>query len=154
MFVKTSGNISVIETRCSATGLSESKAAKTGCPAALLGGPTADKPAWLRLRRLRTGSRPEARWRGRGYARGRRACLRRGRRCRRRNRLPGGLRHSRTYDVSRLGGTDVAEDHTKRTHGDYRADTDGRRPQLPLRCLHLDQLQSSQGFAPATGANP
>jgi hypothetical protein len=27
-----------------------------------------------------------------------------------------------------LGGTDVAEGNTKRTHGDYRADTDSRRP--------------------------
>jgi hypothetical protein len=88
--------------------------------------------------KLRLVDRREARWRGGEHARGRRGCIRHGRRCRCRDRLPGGQRHYRTCDLFGLGGTDVAEDPTKRSHGDYGADTDSRRPQLPLLCLHLD----------------
>ena len=80
-----------------------------------------------RLRRLRLGNRHEARWRGRGHGRARDAGLRRGRRCRSRDRLLGGLLRYWTSDLFGLGGTDVAEDHTKRSHGDYRADTDDGR---------------------------
>jgi hypothetical protein len=87
---------------------------------------------------LRTGSWREARWRGRGHGRARHAGLRHGRRCRCRDRLLGGLRRDRTDDLCGPSGADVAEDHTKRSHGDYRADTDSRRPQLPLCSCHRD----------------
>ena len=104
--------------------------------------------------KLRRGNRREARWRGRGHCRARHAGFRYGRRCRCRDRLLGGLRRDRTDDLCGRGGTDVAEDHTERSHGGYRADTDSRRPQLPLFCLHLDHSQSGRWFTPPPGRNP